>query len=225
MLARLAPPEAMRVALSGWAGRSQFAQKAGRAFSGLKDVARAGVSQWRYIALTQSLQIGAELLSRGRALYDPNHLVMAEKFLNNEEFIQNFLYMSNETFWMAGLSTYFKRPGARILACGLFSLIDSTLMNYAIKQTVDPERQALDTGWEVIIGNAQTQIDLGALRAAQAAATRLNNPRLRLLGYAVTIVDQGAGYYAYSEASQALESSRNRAADVETHIVPVYGPQ
>jgi uncharacterized membrane protein len=146
------------------------------------------------------------MLSRGRALYDPNPIIMTKKFATNEEFLQDFLYMSNETFWMAGLSTYFQRPGSRMIACGLFSLIDSTLMSYAIKHTVDPERQALDTGWEVVIGNAQTQIDLASLRAAQAAVTRSGNPRLKLIGYAVVLVDQGTGYYGYSQASQSLES-------------------
>jgi hypothetical protein len=221
MLARLAPPEAMRVALRGWTSRSQVARLAGQGLQRVADVVKAGASQWRYILLTQSLQVGAELLSRGRELYDPNPIIMAQKFASNEEFIQNFLYMSNETFWMAGLSTYFQRPASRVIACGILSLVDSTIMNYAIKRTMDPERQALDTGWEVVIGNAQTQIDLAALRASQAAATRSGNPRLKLLGYAVVVLDQGSGYYAYSEASQALNDRRNT---VETHLVPVMGP-
>jgi hypothetical protein len=227
LLARMAPIQAVRTAISGVIARSRFKATAGHILSHTAAVARASASQWKYIALTQSLQVGAELLSRGKEIFDPNPIVMAKKMASNAEFMQNFLYMSNETFWMAGLSTYFQTPGKRILSCALFSLMDSAVMNYAIKGSVDPERQAFDTGWEVVAGNLQTQIDLASLRTVEASVQRTGNPRLRLLGYLVVIADQGAGYYGYSRASMALEESKEETvvpATVETHVVPVMGP-
>jgi hypothetical protein len=147
---------------------------------------------------------------------------------SNEEFIQNFLYMSNETFWMAGLSTYFQTPGKRIVSCALMSLVNSNVMNYAIKGSVDPARATFDTGWEVIVGNAQTQVDLAALRSLEGAVQRTGNPRLRLLGYLLVVANQGTGYYAYSQASMhfdgSSETNESNGEHIETHLVPVLGP-
>lgn len=228
-LLRLAPKEAVRVALSGLFSRVKIAKAAGMALTEGSAIVRAGASQWKYILLAQSLQIGAEALARGDEIVDPNPIVMTRKMASNEEFMQNFLYMSVETFGMASLSTYFQTPGKRVLSCALFSLTDSTLMNYAIKGSVNPERQALDTGWEVIVGNAQTQIDMAALRSVENAVQRTGNPRLRLLGYMVVVVDQGAGYLGYSRAVSALEHHQDEQQllypqEVETHLVPVMGP-
>jgi len=226
LLAAMVPMQALRTAISAVVSRAGFGSVASQALSGASGVTRAALSQWKYVALSQALQIAAEAMARGDEIRDPNPIIMTERLFSNEEFIQNFLYMGNETFWMAGLSTYFKTPGKRILSCALFSLVDSAVVNYAIKGSVDPERQAFDTGWEVIVGNGQVQLDMAAMRALESSAQRTGNPRLRLLGYLVVIADQGAGYYTYSRASSRLEARADEvnSSSVETILIPVMGP-
>jgi uncharacterized membrane protein len=230
VLAALAPMGALRTAISAVVSKASFGSVAGKALRGASGVTRAALSQWKYVALSQSLQIAAEAMARGEEIYDPNPIVMTKRLFSNEEFIQNFLYMGNETFWMAGLSTYFETPGKRILSCALFSLVDSAAVNYAIKGSVDPERQAFDTGWEVIVGNGQVQLDMAAMRTLEASAQRTGNPRLKLLGYLVVVADQGAGYYTYSRATSLLEQKSGEGQDeldpaqVETILIPVMGP-
>jgi hypothetical protein len=230
ILAALAPMQALRTAITAVVSKAGFGSAASKALTAASGITRAALSQWKYVALSQSLQIAAEAMARGEEIYDPNPIVMTKRLFSNEEFIQNFLYMGNETFWMAGLSTYFETPGKRILSCALFSLVDSAVVNYAIKGSVDPERQAFDTGWEVIVGTGQVQLDMAAMRALDASAQRTGNPRLKLLGYLVVVADQGAGYYIYSRATSLLEQNSNgdsEAVDptqVETILIPVMGP-
>ncbi len=218
-LARVAAAESVRVSLAGALARNKAVQVMSKTLSTVGTVAKAGASQWKYVVTTQAIQIAAEAMARGDAVLDPNPLIVAKNLATNTEFLQNFLFMSNETFWLTALSTHIQNPGKRILACALFSLIDSNVMNYAVKGVVDPKRMALDSGWQMIIGNAQTQLDLAALSSTQALAASRGNSKLKLLGYLVVIADQGAGFYGYSKAATALEEKPK--GPVETRLVPV----
>ena len=58
----------------------------------------------------------------------------------------------------------------------------------------------------MFIGNLQTQTDVAALKYFEKLATKQKNPKLKLVGYAIALVDQFSGYVAYSKASTAVSS-------------------
>jgi hypothetical protein len=79
-------------------------------------------------------------------------------------------------------------------------------MSLLIKGESNPLRIALDSSWEMAVGSSQTALDMWALRHFAEMAARRGNAKLRFLGWAVAIIDQGLGYAGYSLASQAVES-------------------
>jgi len=229
MLAKLSPRMAVSTAISQLVSRFQGERIAENSLrralkasaskfseNTLIQVAKAGATQWRYVGLSMSLQVAAEAFARRKEIYHPNPLVMASHLAQNEEFLQNFAYMSNETFWLTAISSYIQSPIKRIAACALFSVADSGTISYAIRGSLDPKRQALDTGWQAVVGNLQTQLDLAALKGAQNLAQSQSNAKLKLLGYLVVVVDQGTGYFAYAKATEAI-----RESTPEVHLVPV----
>jgi hypothetical protein len=186
--------------------KSAIARTVGKVFSELLTTVKSGLSEAKYIALTQSLQIAGELAARPEDLFDPNPIVMTKKMSQDKDFVQNFLYMSNETFWMAAIASRFQSSlKKRFALCGLLAATDSTFMNLVVKGNVDSGRVAVDSGWEILVGNLQTQIDISSLRYFEGLALRKGNPKLKLLGYVVALVDQGLGYYGYAKASHYYE--------------------
>ena len=188
---------------------------AGRlAIRGLKAsgrVLKQALKQWPYVAQTTASQLVAELSARRATLFDPSPIVMAHNVVSDRDLLQNLAYMTNETLLTAGASASDPNLRRRFTVCGIISFVDSGAMNYAVKGGGDPGRIGLDTGWEIIIGNSQTQADIAALQLFEKLSVRNSNPRLKVLGYAVALVDQLAGYFAYSEVTQRYE---------RTHAVP-----
>ncbi len=192
-----------------------------------------GLRQWKYIAVAQAMQIGAEAYSRRDDISDANPLTMFKKLFSDKDFDQDFAFMTNETFWMSALSTgtgemrSMSEVKKSFRLCAMLGFVDSNAMSLAIKGEADKGRVALDTGWEMIIGNAQTQLDLTSLKAFEQLALKVGSSRLKLLGYVVVIADQTLGYYGYSEAVKRYEASKKEAEQHtavpdELKMVPVF---
>jgi hypothetical protein len=181
-------------------------------------IVQGAMSEWKYIALNSGIQITAETVARYDDVYDPNPFIMAKNVLTNEDVLQNIGFMTTDTILMTGLSKNLTSTKARLLVSGFIGLQDSVIINLVIKNEDNYKRVALDTGWESVIGNAQVQIDLKALEAFEKMALKKNNPRLKLLGYAVVLVDQGIGFVTYSKASDKIKKS---SKEPSVKIIPV----
>jgi len=197
----------------------------------LFSVAKAGVYQTRYVGMVAGIQLTAETLARPEDLFDPDPLVMVEKMSQDQDLIQNMAYMSNETFWMAGVATHFASSSLkkRLALCASVALVSSFGINMIVGGEPNPERIALDTSWESIVGNVQTQIDMRAMQYFEGLSERSVNPKLRFAGYALAIVsNQGAGYYGYAEVTHLFENRSQNApqmaqdfADPKIVLVPL----
>lgn len=178
-------------------------------FNFSKGVFNGAKAEWKYLALNASIQTGAEAFARYDQIKDENPLKMAENLLTNKDFQQNVGFMTLDTVLMTGLSRNLKTTKAKFAACGMVALHNSSVINFVVKDENDYKRVALDTSWEMIIGNAQVQMDLAALTFFEKLAQKKNNPKLRLLGYAFVMVDQAAGYFSYSKASEMIDKKPN----------------
>ena len=163
-----------------------------------------GVHGWQYILQTQLMQILAEGAARWDEIYDPNPIVLSKNLFGDKGFLQNFLYMTNETTLMTGISMREKTFGKKLMLCGLMAAGDSAAMNFLVKGGVDPKRAVLDSGWEVVTGSLQTIFDTHMIHHFHEAALKQKNPKLKLIGYAIAMVDQAAGYYTYSKITQKM---------------------
>lgn len=179
-------------------------------------------SEWRYIVLNSSIQATAEGMSRFQEIKDPNPFVMAKNLFSNPEVQQNMGFMAIDTVLMTGVSKNLKTMKAKFMASAFIAITNSTLINVFIKKENDPNRIIVDTGWEAIIGNGQVQIDLLALNYFEKLGQKNNNPNLKLLGYAVVLVDQGIGYYTYSKISEKSDSLDDQFKKVLVPIVQAF---
>jgi hypothetical protein len=230
---RLTPIQQASQAIIGVISRSRLAKSVGSAFHyssrQISHLGRSARAQLPYVALSQSLQVAAEVLSRGEEVYNSNPIILSRNLVSNEEFVQNFAFMTTQTLGMSTLATYFQTTRSRLIACAVFSLVNSTSLNYVMKGNLDPVRTTFDTGWETIIGNAQVNLDLAVIRKMHEMGQRSGNGHLRLLGYAFAVVDQGVGYYSYSQASTRIENlsatlaSQPAQQAVQVRVVPIFG--
>lgn len=185
-----------------------------------KGVFTGAKSEWKYLALNASIQTGAEAYARFDQIKDPNPIKMAENLFTNKDFQQNVGFMTLDTVLMTGVSRSLKTTKARFMACGMIALHNSSMINFVIKEENDYKRVALDTSWEMIIGNAQVQMDLAALTFFEKLAQKKNNPKLRLLGYAFVMVDQAVGYFSYSKASDIVAKSSDKP-ETQKVLMPI----
>jgi len=149
-------------------------------------------SEWQYIAMSSGIQLSAETFAHYQEVYDPNELIMARNVLTNKDILQNIAFMTTDSILMTGISKDPTNMKARFLVSGFLGMHNSAMINLVIKNEDHYKRVALVTAWESYIGNAQVQLDLKALEKFEKMARFKNNPKIKLLGYAVVLVDQGA---------------------------------
>lgn len=217
-LARLTLQEKTSMIVKYLEGRSRLTRMSVQGLSALGNIGRMGIKHSKYVALVTGIQISAEALARPEDLYDPNPIIMIDKMSSDKELIQNVAYMSNETFWMAGVATYLSGGLAKKMAgCAVVAVVNSVAMNFLVKGEVAPERVLFDTSWEALIGNGQTQFDLTAMKFFEGLAAKSVSPKLRFAGYALVVVtNQAAGYYTYAKITHAIE----RDDEGELQIAP-----
>lgn len=228
---RLTAKEKVSRSIDYLQARSVIARVALKGMGHVTGVVKSGVAAMPYIALTQTTQIIAETLARPDDLFDSNPLVMARKMANDEDFVQNVAYMTNETFWMAGVNNYLDTAKKKIAICGAIGLVDSVTMALVIKGEANPIRVGFDAGWEAVIGNVQALADTSAIVYFQRLAEKTGNSKLRLLGYVIALVDQGVGYFGYAMVSRMVDDistptpvppAQNSAPQLK--LIPVMGP-
>lgn len=165
---------------------------------------REGVHSWQYVMQTQLMQILAEASARWEDVYDPNPIIIAKNLFSDKDFQQNFLYMTNETTLLTGISMREKTFGRKMRLCALMAAGNSSMMNFALRGNVDAERALFDSGWEITAGSLQTIFDTHMIHHFHEAAIKQKNPKLKLVGYAIAMIDQAVGYYAYSKITQRI---------------------
>lgn len=175
-----------------------------------KKIVKGAASEWKYITMNTSVQLGAEAVARYDEIYDENPVIMANNLITNPEVIQNVGFMATDTILMTGISKNLKTTKARFMASGAVAITNSSIVNFGLSDDANIGRVAFDTAWETIIGNAQVQIDLKALEHFEKMAQKKNNPKIKLVGYAVALVDMGIGYFTYSKATSMIEESETK---------------
>ena len=149
---------------------------------------------------------------------------MKNRVLSDKDLIQDMSYMTMETAVTAtiihrngnGLSGYAK--------AGLFSMVDSNVMNYWVKGETDLKRDALDTGWEVGVGNLQTVCDMRTLSYFEKMSEESGNSNLKIVGYLVTGIDQFVGYVAYGKVTEWYEKNNKKEKVPVLTITPILAP-
>lgn len=205
--------------------RSRLGDKLAPFKSKLIGSVKAGLSEWKYIMLSSGIQLSAETYANYDEVKDKDPVKMAQNVLTNPDIQQNIAYMASETFFMTAAVSSLKTVKSRYAACGMIAIGNSTALNFVLKDEVNMERVLTDTSWEMIIGSTQVQIDVAALTYFEQLSKKKGNPKLKLLGYAVVLVDQGLGYFGYSKLTEHIsEREEKRLAEKaqEVKLVPVF---
>lgn len=174
---------------------------------------------WRYIAFMTTLQLGTEAFAHYDEVKSPDPTQFAKNVLSHPDIIQNVSYMSSDAYLMTAASHSVRNPRVKFAMGGFVAMGNSAISNLVIRGSDDYRRVALDTSWEAIIGNAQVQLDLKALQHFERVAARNNNPRLRLIGWAVVFVDQVAGFAAYSGATAMIDGEPKQVQLIPVHVL------
>lgn len=229
-LVRLTIAQRIGLQIRGMTARAAVAQRlslaASKTLSGLK----GGLQQWKYIAGTEALQLGAEIFTNRDTLFSANPIVLGQNIATNKDLLQNMGYMTVETYDAAVISSMTESIPKRMALCGLLSTVNSTLTSYYVKGETDLKRMALDTSWEVFVGNAQVQLDFFALATFEKMAVAQNNPKLKLVGYAVVLVDQLGGYLGYAALTKMYERGKARngqapaTPEIRVEFAPIFAP-
>lgn len=178
----------------------------GKTFKWPKKIYQGAMSEWKYIAINAGVQISSEAYARYDEVKSDSAFETAQNLLTNPDVIQNVSFMSVETIMMTGISKNLKTTKARFAASGAVAFTNSSVMNFVIKDDANLSRVGVDMAWESIVGNAQVQLDLKALEYFEKMAMKKNNPKLKLVGYVITLVDMGVGYYVYSKVTDKVEN-------------------
>jgi hypothetical protein len=168
------------------------------------------------------IQLTTESFAHSSEVMSSSPTQFAKNVLTHPEIMQNVTYMTTDAYLMTAASLAIRPKGMRYATCGFIALGNSAVTNLVIKGEADYQRIALDTGWEAVVGNAQVQLDLKALSHFEEAAQKAKNPKLKLIGWAIVLVDQTAGFLGYSYATRALrpdEAEKTKTPDIQ--LVPV----
>ena len=206
--------------IRGLNGRGQVASLFARSADALGAVVKGALKQWKYIASTQALQIGVEIYERRDSLFSPNPIVFAKRILSDKDLLEDVGFMTWDSALAAGVSVADPNLKRRMVICGVLSLVNSTGASLLLKKEPDKTRAAIDTGWETVVGNIETQIDLAALSSFEKLAIKSGNPKLELLGYAAALIDDGIGYWGYEKITQKYEKNKARGG---LQWIPILG--
>lgn len=212
----------------GLSSRAQVATIFARSAEALKAVAKGALVQWKYIASTQALELGVEIYERRDTLFSPNPYVFARRIVTDKDLIEDVSFMTWDSTLSAGISVADPNLKRRMVVCGVLSLVNSTGMNMLVKKEPDKTRTGIDTSWEMVVGNIETQLDLKALNYFETMAEKSANPKLKLLGYAVAFIDDGVGYWAYEKVTNRYERVKAKDAAVGKTVgtfewIPLFG--
>jgi len=222
---KLSVKERVSVTIEALEARGVVGRLAAKTVLASKEYAHSAVKRLPYMALSQGLQLVSEIYDNRGVLFDKNPIIMSKRVVTDKDLLQDMAYMTMET---AVTTTIIHRNGsgfAGYAKAGVFSMVDSNVMNYWIKGDTDLKRDALDTSWEVVIGNLQTVFDMRSLDYFERLSERSGNSKLRLVGYLVTGIDQFVGYVAYGKATKWYEDGKRKKEAQALKLTPILAPQ
>ncbi|HAR43643.1 MAG TPA: hypothetical protein DCS07_13600 [Bdellovibrionales bacterium] len=222
-LLKMTSAQRLDIAIRGMKERGKVGRLLGLATEKSLAFGASGLSNWKYITVTQAAQLAIEMNDKKESIFtSSNPLIITKNVVSNKDLVQNVWYMTNETFLMSAAWKTVKNPFKRFGFCAVLSLVDSVAMNYLVKGVTDQKRLALDTAWELTIGNMQTAIvDQKILSYFETRAANLHNPKLKLVGYAGTLLEQSIGYAGYA----ALTGSGKKEAAPTVRWIPIFAEQ
>jgi hypothetical protein len=226
---RLSIAERTALLVRGLKSREVVSAIFARSATALKAVAKGALVQWKYIAATQALELGVEVYERKDTLYSPNPYVFAKRIVTDRDLLEDIGFMTWDSTLATGVSQADPNVKRRMVVCGVLSLVNSEGMSFLVKKEPDKTRMAIDTSWEVVVGNIETQIDLKSLNYFEAMAEKSGNSKLKLLGYAVAFVDDTVGYWAYEKVTNRYERVKTKNAAAGKSVgyfewIPLFGP-
>jgi hypothetical protein len=221
---------AQRISLlvRGLNSREQIASIFARSIDVLGKVAKGALRQWKYIASTQALELGVEIYERRDQLFSANPVVFAKRVFTDKDLLEDVGFMTWDSTLATGISQADPNVKRRMVICGVISLMNSEGASFLVKKEPDKIRTGIDTSWEMVVGNIETQVDLKALSTFEALSEKSGNPRLKLLGYAAAFVDDGLGYWAYEKVTSRYESVKAQDAAAGKTVgmfewIPLFG--
>lgn len=203
--------------IKGMRSKNLLTRAFSKSLNGTVKFTKGAFSEWKYIVLNTSVQLGAETVAKYDEVYDENPFMMAQNVLEHAEIQQNVAFMASETILMTAASKNLEKTSSKFAVGGLIALTNSTQMNLLIKGEDDYQRVAVDTAWEVVIGNTQVQLDLMALAYFDKLAEKKTNPKIKLIGYAIVLVDMAVGYYGYSKLTDYIDEKNIALTPVFVH--------
>lgn len=179
----------------------------------------AGLLEWKYIALLTGIQVGTETAVNWADVQDPDAVQVAKNVLSNEDIMTNLGYQLANSYLFTAAGHTIKSKRMNFVACGFVAATNSAVTNLVIRDSKDYKRIAFDTAYSMVVDTAQVMIDLKALSYFEAMATKNKNPKLKLIGYAIVVVDTAIGLTGYALLSKQLEEDETPAPTVQ--LVPV----
>jgi hypothetical protein len=215
---KLSFPKAMR----GLMTKQLLVQHTKNALVTTGNAFKSAAGQWRYLSLMSSLQFSTEVIVNSSDVYDRDPRQFAQNIAEHPQILRNVGFMTTNAFLMTAASSAIKPKGISMLVCGFIALSNSLFTNLVIFPSDNTQRIVVDTAWESVIGNAQIQIDLASLAYFERMAIKHNNPKIKILGYAVVLVDQTAGFAGYSELTSRMNQNNQ---EMRLMLTPVLAEE
>lgn len=163
---------------------------------------KAATREWKYIAFSTGVQLGAEGYVNYNSIKDPNPAVLAENLLKEKSVQQNVSMDVLQTILSTGAIDSKTNKSARYALLGMIGASSSGAVIAASGEKVSSTRTKFDTAWTLAIDTTQMILELKVLHHFQTQAVKSKNPKLKIVGYAVVLVSQVAGYYGYAKATK-----------------------
>jgi hypothetical protein len=216
--------EQLPAVVKGLNERSKIAAILAKAFTPVKAAGAAAIHWSKYIAATETAQLGVEAYNRRDELFSHDPIISSK---SRKELIQDMGFGAVEAFTQTGVAAADPNVKRRMVIAAFVSLGDSKVVNYFVNdKNPDPGRNTLDVGWEIIPANIETQIDVTALNGFEKMALKTDNPKLVLVGYAIALTDDAIGSYAYEKASARYYKDKAAGTPMFHWLpswIPVFG--
>ena len=206
----------IRAALRGLTARTALKGAQNLLIKGAKGVQ----AEWKYIALSSSIQVGVETYVNYDEFKDPDPKVVANRLLKSNEVKENVLINLTDTLVMTGVNAAVKNRIARYALLGTVGAGSSVVVGNALNGDQSGARVALDTGWSFGVDTTSLILEIKALHKFESLALKKKNPRLKLIGYGIVLVSNAVGYVAYSKAVKYVDPQKD-LKDGQIVFVPI----
>lgn len=211
--AKLSIQEKVALQIRGLEARGRIGHAFGVTLRRVGASIREAAREFKYVGVSTSLQRGAQMyLDKGEAEEDP--LVVARGIVTNPDLLANTSFVAIEKLVMARARANGASRAEQVALSGVLVTGKATAMTYYTQDELDPGRIALNATFDATVGN----LDMVALDHFERMAAAKGNPKVKLLGYAVVLVDNVVGTAAYRWASDEYEEAKSK----ELRLVPLF---